>query len=78
VSLYRDLHQIKLCVSDDGCGIALGRTAEETGRALPLGILGMRERIRPWGGRLRVDSRGDGGTVVTAVIPLGEGDGRAT
>jgi len=35
-----------------------------------LGILGMRERLRPWGGVVRIASGPTGGTVVSAEVSL--------
>ena len=67
----------RLRVADDGRGFAEAEVAGRDGRDRPLGILGMRERLRPWGGVVRV-ARGDGGgTVVSAEVPLGDGDGVA-
>lgn len=37
---------------------------------LNLGILGMRERLRPWNGVLRIERRATGGTVLTAEVVL--------
>lgn len=78
VSLRHEPRRVALRVSDDGRGVTAARAGEDAGRALPLGILGMRERLRPWGGTLRVEAGVDGGTIVTAEIPLRGGDGRAT
>ena len=54
-----------LTVEDDGCGIDDG--ALRTGA---LGMLGMEERARAWGGHLCVENRPRGGTVVRAFLPL--------
>ena len=56
---------ITLTVRDDGRGFD-PRTVRPDG----LGILGMRERARLLGGRLRVVARPDRGTTVTALLPL--------
>lgn len=77
VSLRHERRRVVLRVSDDGRGVTAAQEGEDAGCALPLGILGMRERLRPWGGTLRVEARVGGGTVVTAEIPLRGGDGRA-
>jgi len=37
------------------------------------GLRGMQERLEPFGGRVTLDSRPDGGTVVTAEMPADEG-----
>jgi signal transduction histidine kinase len=59
-------------VRDDGRGFDVERAlvrAAERGR---LGLVGMAERVRLLGGRLEVDSRPGGPTVVSAVIPRWE------
>lgn len=58
---------VRLTVADDGCG--LQPPTGDTHR-LALGILGMRERLRPWDGCLTVAERATGGTLVTAEVRL--------
>ena len=55
-----------LQVSDDGRGIR----EEQAEDPRSLGILGMRERTLAFGGSVEVQSRAQGGTVVTARIPF--------
>jgi two-component system NarL family sensor kinase len=62
---------VLLSIRDDGVGFAsaeAGRTSPPDGHH---GIVGMRERARLLGGRLRVASRLGRGTTVTAQVPLG-------
>ncbi len=54
-------------VRDNGRGI----TKEEMSRPMSLGILGMRERARWWGGEVRIEGTPGSGTVVTATLPSG-------
>ncbi len=54
-------------VRDNGRGI----TKEEVSRPMSLGILGMRERARWWGGEVRIEGTPGSGTVVTATLPSG-------
>jgi signal transduction histidine kinase len=56
-----------LRISDDGKGIASGRLATSTSH----GLASMRHRIAGLGGIWEVSSPSTGGTVVTALIPLG-------
>jgi signal transduction histidine kinase len=57
---------VLLSVEDDGCGISQA-DSEGTGG---LGILGMRERVRRFGGRVLIESRSPSGTSVTVALPL--------
>jgi two-component system NarL family sensor kinase len=62
---------VLLSIRDDGVGLppaADGRAPRPAGH---YGLIGMRERTRLLGGRLRVASRPGRGTTVTAQIPLG-------
>jgi signal transduction histidine kinase len=52
-------------VTDDGCGLPEGRRAG-------VGTLSMQERAAERGGRLELVARPEGGTSVTAFLPLGE------
>lgn len=69
--------QIVLAIEDDGCGI-LAESAVESGNAphghLPgVGLTGMRERLRPLGGTLKIDTS-PRGTRVFATIPCATRD----
>ncbi len=52
-------------VHDDGVGIDQERAA----RGLSLGILGMRERLAPWGGEIEFKGSPGAGTRVTVTLP---------
>jgi len=71
IRLEANRSQVKLEVSDAGTGIPGDILSEERNgiRALGVGILGMRERMRQLGGRLDIRS-GSRGTTVRAVLPL--------
>jgi PAS domain S-box-containing protein len=58
--------RIELVVSDDGKGI----TERQTSSPKSLGIAGMRERAREWGGELDVSGVPDEGTTVAVRIPI--------
>ena len=57
---------VLLSVEDDGRGFADADTIV-AGR---MGIVGMRERVRPFGGRVLIDSDGGRGTSLTVAVPL--------
>lgn len=57
-------HQVQIAVGDDGCGFDPDSAAE--GR----GLVGMRERIELLGGEIAVHSEPDGGTQISARVPV--------
>jgi PAS domain S-box-containing protein len=57
-----------LSVQDDGCGFR-DRKLMDPGS---LGLVGMRERVLPWGGELSIRSTQGKGTTVRVRIPLGD------
>jgi two-component system NarL family sensor kinase len=65
ISVRATAREVVLAIRDNGIGIVPRR--EGAGHH---GILGMRERAKLLGGRLRVESRPGSGTKVTARIPL--------
>ncbi len=62
VDLEGSARGISIAIRDDGRGF-------DPARSRGLGLLGMDERVRHLGGSLRVDSKPDHGTVVTAAFP---------
>lgn len=68
VELRSSDERVVLLVRDDGRGI---KPAEMQGTT-SLGLVGMRERIRPWNGRLTIAGRKNNGTTVTVEIPIGD------
>jgi signal transduction histidine kinase len=59
--------EVRLVVSDDGCGFDPSPHAAQAHHGL--GLAGMRERAALAGGRAEVDSRPGAGTTVTVTIP---------
>lgn len=57
---------VLLSVEDDGRGFSDADTAG-AGR---MGIAGMRERVRPFGGRVLIESEAGAGTSITVALPL--------
>ena len=68
VSLQGDDLALRAVVEDDGRGFVPERDYGEVGRGL--GLVGMRERARNAGGGLEIASTPDGGTRVSAELPL--------
>ncbi len=60
----------ELQVSVTDAGPAAGRAAEADGSGSGLGLLGMRERVSLFGGRLDAGPRAEGGFAVRASLPL--------
>jgi len=71
--------QVRIEVQDKGKGISPAKQSDiELGKA-GVGIRGMRERLRQLGGRLEIDSQGDGkGTTVIAHLPIEKSSASAT
>jgi signal transduction histidine kinase len=55
--------RLLLTIQDDGCGF-------DVQRSKGLGLLGMEERVSGMGGRLRIHSEADRGTLISVVLPL--------
>lgn len=69
VTLVGSQQGIELTVQDDGVGFD---PALVSGKRKSVGILGMKERLRPLGGTMQIDSRPNHGTTLTFTIPLHE------
>jgi signal transduction histidine kinase len=65
VLLRYDTTRLFLEISDNGTAIR-----RSDGDASQLGLLGMRERLRPWSGTVSVETHPTSGTTVTAEVPL--------
>lgn len=65
ISLKEDKNDVQLAISDDGRGI----TPMEIFSPKSLGIIGMRERLRPFGGVLRLSGRLKEGTRLIVRLP---------
>jgi signal transduction histidine kinase len=59
---------VVLTVRDNGRGISKNAVADPRS----LGLVGMRERVLPWGGNVRIRGVRGKGTVVTVRIPVTE------
>lgn len=68
VALKLEGDDLILRVNDNGCGISEDQITDTNS----LGILGMRERMLPWQGRVEFDGTPDHGTSVTITLPIGD------
>jgi len=68
IALSCESGQLRLCVSDNGCGFDLAEVAARRGGGL--GLLGMRERMHALGARLHIES-GTGGTLIDISYNIG-------
>ena len=72
VRVHFDSDVLRLEITDNGQGFEPEKLDEHVGEHL--GVVGMRERARLLGGHFEVKSSLDGGTVVTAAIPIGRSE----
>ncbi|MGE5238836.1 MAG: sensor histidine kinase, partial [Chloroflexota bacterium] len=61
---------IMLKIADNGIGI----TEDELSKRGSFGLLGMRERVYPWGGTVSVSGTRNKGTIVEVTVPITSGD----
>jgi PAS domain S-box-containing protein len=66
VTLEKKAGELILTVRDDGEGIS----ERQVSSPRSLGLIGMRERIRAWGGEITYEGRPGEGTTVTVRVPL--------
>jgi signal transduction histidine kinase len=68
VAFECDSNVCSLSVSDDGRGI----TGEQASSTASLGIIGVRERLRPLGGDIEFIKRSPKGTTAKVTVPIGK------
>ncbi len=64
--------QVTLEVKDNGKGIA----DEQLSKPQSFGLIGMSERVYPWGGQVEIAGDKDRGTTVRVIVPLSPGKSR--
>jgi signal transduction histidine kinase len=74
ISLRRDDAQLKVRVADDGVGFNASKTGVRRRENSGFGLFSIRERLRPFGGCLDIQSKPGLGTQVTLSVPLPEAD----
>ena len=75
IEIVRDPSVVTLIVADQGGGMTSAEMKRASGTDIRMGVglAGMRERVRQFGGRLEIQS-GDPGTTVKAILPLPRAD----
>ncbi len=69
VEMERDLHEVQLLITDDGCGYA---TDDPDVLKRGMGLRNLTERARMLGGALQMDSAPGQGTRLTVTVPIHE------
>jgi PAS domain S-box-containing protein len=69
IGLTRSEHHLQIEIADRGKGIATDKHRKLTAARLGVGVRGMEERLRQFGGTLQIESSNKG-TTVTARLPL--------
>jgi signal transduction histidine kinase len=71
VRLERDDEHLSVTIRDWGKGFDPAAVASEPQQGLHMGLVGIRERARLWGGQCSIESRPGRGTSIRVRIPLG-------
>jgi PAS domain S-box-containing protein len=71
IKIARESANLVVEVRDAGRGITPDELANIRNKGGGVGLRGMRERVRPFGGDLRVNSRAGSGTTIVVTIPAG-------
>jgi PAS domain S-box-containing protein len=66
ISLMKNTHKLLLKVRDNGKGITL----EQIFDPHSFGLIGIRERVHPWGGKIKIKGLPGKGTVVLVSLPV--------
>ena len=69
IRLERDIHEVQLCIADDGCGFPMDKP-DNGGKGL--GLKNISERVRMLGGKLKMNSTPGKGTRVEVTVPISE------
>jgi signal transduction histidine kinase len=72
ITIARNGENVSLEVRDEGKGISPERLAEIQSKGSGVGITGMRERVRQFGGQMGIESN-EGGTTIVFTFPLETG-----
>jgi PAS domain S-box-containing protein len=71
IQIHRDGGKISVAVADQGKGMTPERLGEVQGHGAGVGFRGMRERVRQFGGEIKIESNGTG-TIVSACLSVPE------
>lgn len=73
ISLHHDAQTVTLKVADDGLGFDIGESVARREGHTGLGLISMRERTELLGGNFQIHSAPNGGTSISAAIPINTG-----
>ncbi len=71
IKLERDVHEVQLSISDDGCGF---NPDESSDNPKGLGLKNIAERVKILGGKFKMDSQPGKGTRVEVTVPFSESE----
>jgi PAS domain S-box-containing protein len=69
IRITREEDKVAVAVSDQGKGMTADRLRDVQGHGAGIGIRGMRERVRQFGGEMKIESNG-AGTTVSVLFPV--------
>lgn len=72
IGITREDGKLTVTVSDQGKGMTPDRLSDVQGLGAGIGIRGMRERVRQFGGEMKIESNGTGTTVLVLLSVPGE------
>jgi PAS domain S-box-containing protein len=75
VDLRRTGAEVRVAIHDDGAGFDVAAARERVLRGEGFGLVGMRERVQLFGGRIEVRSTLGGGTTIEVHLPVAGGGG---
>jgi PAS domain S-box-containing protein len=75
VDLSRTGEEVRVTIRDDGAGFDVAAARERVLRGEGFGLVGMRERVQLFGGRIGVESSIGGGTTIEVHVPVAGGPG---
>ncbi len=70
VAIWREAEEMRVEVDDDGAGFNHAAVSSKWGKNGGFGLFSIRERLKPFGGRMEVESAPGAGTQVTLTVPL--------
>jgi PAS domain S-box-containing protein len=74
IKIARETTNVVVEVRDAGSGISAENLAKVRSKGAGVGLRGMRERVRPFGGDVRIDSQPGLGTTILVTLPSGRLD----
>ncbi len=70
ITLAREGAYLLLKIRDDGCGMSPDKLSQLRTKSVGVGLRGVRERVRQFGGEVRVESQEGLGTTILVTLPI--------